>query len=169
MATIRCTKKLLNELPMKSIDETTLGNSIDSWHANLLWIDRRKCVLFTNDITLFSFLVPGLKKPDFQRFEEVFRLNLYKNLEKENISDSLTEDFLNLHRHVYIGKTNNRSVLGSMNDLAYQLKTDIYYDGGLSQVDMTSVNYELNRVPMKAIKYSVGIEEFINHLSSVDT
>lgn len=169
MATIRCTKKLLNELSVRSIDETESSNSIDSWHANLLWIDRRKCVLFTNDKTLFSFLVTGLKKPEFQQFEEVFRLNLFKNLTKENLPQSLTENFLNLHRQIMFGKTNNRSVLGSMNDLAYQLKSDIYYNGGLSKADMASVNHELNRVPMKAIKYGVGIEELINYLTSVDT
>ncbi|MCG6863181.1 MAG: hypothetical protein LJE70_18225, partial [Chromatiaceae bacterium] len=30
------------------------------WHCNLLRIERRKCVLFTHDETLFSFLLCGL-------------------------------------------------------------------------------------------------------------
>ena len=30
----------------------------ESWHANLLRIDRRKCVLFTQDATLYSVFVP---------------------------------------------------------------------------------------------------------------
>lgn len=52
---IHCTQKLLAEIPNNLID---LAASGDGWHANLLRIERRKCVLFTHDATLYSVFVP---------------------------------------------------------------------------------------------------------------
>ena len=37
------------------IDLVTTG---ESWHANLLRFDRRKCVLFTHDASLYSVFMP---------------------------------------------------------------------------------------------------------------
>ena len=68
---IRCTQKLLKELRVKPVESDVVSEA-ESWHANLLRIDRRKCVLFTHDTTLFSFLVPGLRRPDFDHFDVVF-------------------------------------------------------------------------------------------------
>ncbi len=65
MQPIHCTQKLLKELgkrgagvPQPEPQRGLLG----PWHANLIRIERRKCILFTNDLTLYSFLVPGVKK-----------------------------------------------------------------------------------------------------------
>lgn len=67
---IRCTQKLLKELQVKPLVPDAISD-IESRHANLLRIDKRKSVLFTHDITLFSFLVPGLLRPDFDHFDVV--------------------------------------------------------------------------------------------------
>ncbi|MCP3685597.1 MAG: hypothetical protein GY861_23345 [bacterium] len=165
MAIIRCTKKLLNELKIKQTEDIGQSYGIGNWHANLLWIDRRKCVLFTNDQTLFSFLVTGMKKPQFENFNEVFRLNLFKNLVNENLPQKQIEYMFNEHSEIQVTKTNNRSVLGSMNELAYQLECRIYDDGGLGIVDMTEINREVNRIPMSALgyKFSIGkLHEALN-------
>ena len=122
MAILRCTKKLLTELKTKPSEGAISSNELGRWHANLLRVDRRKCVLFTNDATLYSFLVPGIKKPQFENFTEVFGQNLFKNLLWENLPQKQIEIVLDEHREIIIAKTNNRSVLGSMNDLAFQLK-----------------------------------------------
>jgi len=79
MAILRCTQKLLSELKLKPSDGMQQPSELSGWHANLLRIDRRKCVLFTHNTTLYSFLVHRLKKPDFENFCEVFRQNLFKN------------------------------------------------------------------------------------------
>jgi len=94
MAILRCTKKLLSELKLKPSDSMQQPNELSSWHANLLRIDRRKCVLFTHDTTLYSFFVPGLKKSDFKNIREVFRQNLFKSLMAENLPQNTSKFFL---------------------------------------------------------------------------
>ncbi len=159
MATLRCTQKLLSELRQKPTGEAQSADVFGSWHANLLRIDRRKCVLFTHDQTLYTFFVPGLTKPHFQNFDEVFRQNLFKCLISENLPQKQIEIFLVDIREIEITKTNNRSVLGSMNDLTFHLKYQISDEGGLSGVDLSKLNYDINRIPMGAIKEIYSIYE----------
>ncbi len=167
MATLRCTKKLLSELGRKPSDETQYADEFGCWHANLLRIDRRKCVLFTHDKTLYTFFVPGLTKPHFQNFDEIFRQNLFKCLMSENLPQKHIEIFLDNIRKIEITKTNNRSVLGSMNDLTFQLKCQIADEGGLSGADISKLNHDLNRIPMSAIKEIYSIYELQNSLNKM--
>ena len=159
MAILRCTQKLLSELKLKPADSKEKHSDLSSWHANLLRIDRRKCVLFTHDTTLYSFFVPGLKKPDFKDFREVFRQNLFKSLMAENFSQKHIEIFLDDIREIEISKTNNRSVLGSMNDLTFQVRCQIADEGGIEIADITKLIHDLNRIPMSAIEETYSIYE----------
>lgn len=169
MALLRCTKKLLDELQTKPVAGPESVSRLSSWHANLLRLDRRKCVLFTNNATLYSFLVPGMKKPQFKCFEEVFGQQLFKSLVSEGFPQSQIEIILDDCREITVAKTNNRSVLGSMNDLAFQLKYRIEAVGGLGNIDLTELNHELNRIPMSAIKEFSSIDELRKLLTTLTT
>jgi Domain of unknown function (DUF6933) len=159
MAILRCTQKLLSELKLRPSDSIQQPDELSSWHANLLRIGRRKCVLFTHDTTLYSFFIPGLKKPDFENIREVFRQNFFKSLIVEDIPQKHIEIFLEANREIRISKTNNRSVLGSMNDLAFQLKDKIAYEGGIENTDITKLIHDINRIPMSAIEEIYSIYE----------
>ena len=129
------------------------------WHANLLTIDRRKCVLFTNDLTRYSLFVPYLRKPDFQRIEEVFGQNLFKSLLNEGLSQEHIELVLEEIKEIAITRTSNRSVLGTMNDLTNQITWRIQHEGGLGNTDISKLNMDLNRIPIRIDKsYEYGIK-----------
>ena len=159
MAIIRCTTKLLKELGANQLTGPGQSAGLWDWHANLLRIERKKWALFTNDQTLYSFFVRFVKRPLPPDFVKMFRLGLFKSLMADRFAESLVEYALKVHRNVVIAKTNSRSVLGSMNDLAFQLKCLIETKGGLARADLSEVNRELNRIPMSAIKYHVSIDE----------
>ena len=168
MATLRCTKKLLAELKIKPSDDVQPPSDFSSWHANLLRIERRKCVLFTHDQSLYTFFIPGLKKLHFQRFDEIFQQNLFKNLVEEELPQKHIEMFLDDTQEIKICKTSNRSVLGSMNDLAFQLQWYIADEGGLEYTDILKLNHDLKRIPMSAIKEIYSIRELKRVLEKRD-
>ena len=159
MAIIKCTTKLLNELGVKPANVPDQPPSLCDWHANMLWLDRKKYVLFTNDQTLYSLLMPWNKSPRSTNFMERFRLGLLNSLMSEGLAEVQIEYLLSEHTQVTITKTNSRSVLGSMNDLVIQIKSMIFGSGGLTDVNLSEVNRQLNRIPMSAIKYQVSIVE----------
>jgi len=137
------------------------------WHANLIRIARRKCILFTNDRTLYSFLVPGVKKKD--DFHDLFLMNLNAQLAAEGLRQGEILKALDEYTEIAIAPTSNRSVLGSMNDLVNQVEFLISRAGGLEKADMLRVNMMLNRVPMGALKYHYAIEKASELFGRTDT
>jgi len=163
---IRCTQKLLSELKTKPTNEENPRDPFWSWHANIFHIERRKCVLVTNDITLFTMFIPALKKPDFQTFYFIFVQHLFKNLLHEEIPQSQIEIVLSECKEIQYKKTNNRSVLGSMNDQKYQLEYIIQAEGGLARTNIYELNHKLNRNILSAIDYKYPIEMFAKQLKA---
>ncbi len=151
MQLIRCTQKLLKELAVPPVAIDNPPGTLGPWHANLLRIQRRKCVLFTNDSTLYSLFVPGLRKADFEQLPQVFGQSLFRALRLEDFSQQQIEVVLDEIEDLHFAKTNSRSVLGSMNDLAHQLTWIIDSMGGLDECSVDEVNHEINREPMSAI------------------
>jgi len=165
MAILRCTAKLLKELGVKPESLADQPPDLFGWHCNLLRLNRRKYVLFTNDQTLYSFLIRWSKAPQSPDFLERFRLGLFKSLMNERIAEPQIEYFLSKHKHLTVTKTNNRSVLGSMNDLTLQVKYRAYEYGELTDARLSGINRELNDIPMGAIKYNLSNVELKRRLA----
>lgn len=158
---IHCTQKLLAEIPDRLLDPSASG---ESWHANLLRIGRRKCVLFTHDTTLYSVFVPGLKKAEFERLDEVFGQRLFKALLWEEFPQTQIERMLEACRVIRFTRSNNRSVLGSMNDIRFHLGWHVEDDGGLASADLARLHHTLNRIPFSAVGHGYPVERLREYL-----
>ncbi|MDH5785915.1 MAG: hypothetical protein OEZ16_09970 [Chromatiales bacterium] len=154
---IRCTQKLLKELRITPQD-TDVVSEVGSWHANLLNFDRRKCVLFTHDMTLFSVFVAGLKRDDFDHIDHVFGQAMFKTLLLFDFSQQQIERMLDWSEHNSYTKTNNRSVLGSMKDMAFHIECVIADSGGLAHTDLADLHWRINRIPLKAAGYRFPLD-----------
>jgi len=163
---IRCTQKLLKELKKKPVNIEPLRSLLGGWHANLFYVERRKCVLVTNDSTLYTMFIPFLKKPDFQNFSFVFGQNLFKNLLHEGFNQNQIEAVLDEHETIKYSVTNNRSVLGSMNDQKFQLEYHIHDYGGLQSTPVYEINSKLNRNILRAIELGHPIDMLIDTLKN---
>jgi hypothetical protein len=161
-SSIHCTQKLLAEIPDHLIDPSASG---ESWHANLLRIDRRKCVLFTHDATLYSVFVPGLKKAEFGRLDGVFGQRLFKALLWDEFTQTQIERMLEACRVIRFTRSNNRSVLGSMNDIRFHIGLHVEDDGGLTHVDLVRLHHRLNRIPFSAVGYGYPVERLQEYLA----
>lgn len=162
MQLIRCTKKLQKEMGLKqsSLVETSSDTSfLGSWHANLIHIDRRKCILFVNDKTLFNFIAPDATRAQIRELDVLFRSYLSCVLSEEGIKLPQKAKFMAEAEEVAYSNTNNKSVLGSMNDLAFHYKLHINATGGVHSSSVPSIISQLNHMPMKAIKYAYPVDE----------
>lgn len=163
-SSIHCTQKLLAEIPARLIDPSASG---ESWHANLLRIDRRKCVLFTHDATLYSVFTPGLKKAEFERLGEVFGQRLFKALLWNEFTQTQIERMLEACRVIRFSRSSNRSVLGTMNDIRFHIKLHVENDGGLASVDLVQLHHRLNRIPFSALGYGYPVERLQEYLEGL--
>lgn len=59
---VRCTAKARTLLGVRELAE--VEPSDDDWYLNLLWFDRRKCLLLAHVGTLFPVFVADVRKAD---------------------------------------------------------------------------------------------------------
>jgi len=140
MIRLHCTKKLLAKLPLR--EDGRLRNQkpshyaandgaesrLSGWHANLILLQRRQCVLFVHDATRFPVFVPALKKADFAELDYWFADGFMNTLLKTGADDALMQ-----RAHAALGRlvcdTNcNRSVQGTMNQMAQDLEHKLWYE-----------------------------------------
>lgn len=162
MSIIRCTKKLQHEMGLKPVDLSTAepdSSALSSWHANLIYIARRKCILFVNDRTLFNFIAPDLRRVEIRDLAHIFRSYLTCVLNAERLPKEVVEQILSESPHISFGSTANRSVLGSMNDFVFHYRLHVLSVGGVHSAEVPSIIRRLNRMPMGALKYAFPIEE----------
>lgn len=161
MRIIHCTRKLLKELdvPLVEPDKISLPTErLGNWYANLLRIDRRKCVIFTNEKTLYTFLIPKVLKGNLKNIEEEFLIHLSYNLQNEGFGLEVINRIMQEYGKIGFAKTASKRVLGSMNELAYQYEFQIMRDGGIDNIKILQLNQRINRTPMGALKYGYPIE-----------
>ena len=161
MQLINCTGKLQKEMGLKKADlcETIPRFSyLGSWHANLLYINGRKCILFVNDKTLFNFIAADVSRAQIKDLGRLFKGMLQCVLSDEGFDEPLKEKILFEYDELGFAKTNSRSVLGSMNDLAFHYKILIQDAGGVHSYAVPAIIRQLNRMPLGAIEYRYPIE-----------
>lgn len=162
---IRCTRKLLEELSVQPADVADVS-PVSSWHANLLLIDRRKCAIVTHDLSLLTLFMPGLRRAAFDHFDDVFGQALFRTMRLFDFEQEKIERMLTWSRSNLYTTTNDRSVLGSMNDMAFHIRDYIDAFGGLSVADQDEISVRINRIPFKAIGFAYPVERLAALLDS---
>jgi hypothetical protein len=161
MQLIRCTKKLQKEMGLSANNLCNLpteNSFLGPWHANLIYIDRKKCVLFVNDKTLFNFIIPDLLRDQIRSLDTIFKSYLQCVLASEKFPDWFLAKSQAELEIISYGNTNSKRILGSMNDLAFHYKYNILYEGGVHNPAIPAIIQKMNRIPMGAIEYVSSIE-----------
>jgi len=161
MQLIRCTKKLQKEMGLKKSDisenepsESLLG----SWHANLIYIDGKKCLLFVNDRTLFNFIVADISRAQIRELSKIFKATLECVLATEGVPETAKTRIMSEYESIQYANTNSKSVIGSMNDLAFHYTHYIQSEGGVHSYSVPSIIQKMNRTPMGALEYVFPVE-----------
>lgn len=168
---VRCTRKLAVEIGLRPQDlsqSSAAPHFFEDWHANLLRIDHRKCLLLTDSKTLFTFLVPGIRRRDLIRFRDLLRAHLAETLFSHSIDLTLVPALREISGVVF-ARTNDRRVLGSMNEYASLYKCYIADMGGLRYTDIRELNKKMNETPMGTLRYDSAVEAVKRELQELAT
>ena len=154
MPLIRCTRKLLSEMEahVASSAGPAQAARLGDWYAHLLGIDRRKCIIFTSERTLLTFLAVGLNGDAIRDYAALFHAGLRRLLEGEGFAPGSIDRLLVEYRELALAPSTDRSVLGSLNDLAQMAAALIQRDGGLRACDLGTVHHLLNQSPMSRLR-----------------
>jgi hypothetical protein len=160
MPVIRCTSKLLANIDDPPVAAAAVASSaIGDWYSHIFTVERRKAILFINEPTLFVCLAIGVTKLDYRRIIPFFLDLLKRTLHQEGFDKDEAAWVLDQHKILAVGRTHDRSVLGSLNNRITDAKCIIEYKDGLDHCDMLALTHLLNETPMGPIGYSNGLEQ----------
>ncbi len=153
---LRCTKKLLAVIGPKLVAEPAPVPDAEDWYANLLWFDRRKCLLMTHSATLFTIFEPNVSAPELRDTDRL----VTRLVGRELASEGLPPDTFSgpEPENVVLARTADRSVLGCMNDMAFLCEIAIADSGGIAHTDLAELNQSLRRNINSARGYRPPIE-----------
>ena len=142
MIKIHATKKLLTKLPVNEQGflppdknaPTQQGNDteqaetlLSGWHTNLITLQRRNCILFVHDATRFPVFIPCLTKPDFAALDWHFHDVFMNTLIKIGADDAIMNRAGALLQPLRFDTDCNRSVQGTMNQMAGDIEYSLSY------------------------------------------
>lgn len=126
---VGCTKKLLEYLSCEIGEVDTQLDSLFSFTANLITVNRRKCIVVTNDASGCGFMIYGVTAKDKKRARELILQGLEHMLRSEHLSEALIAHYLQDCGDVLLTKTANRSAIAKNNRFAERvLFYDLYWD-----------------------------------------
>ena len=140
---LRCTAKALGLLGIRRPSLVEMPPSDDDWYLNLLWFDRRKCLLLTHAGTVFSIFVPDVRKTDVAPIGPCVVDAVEAALRAKGLPIDALGDLGS--GGVLITKTASRRVLGFMNEVALHIAYSVDRSGGLRGVDLFALNTQLQR------------------------
>lgn len=140
MINLYSTQKLIAKLPVNqgllpegeqlqtSLQQQVINNPLSGWHANLLTLQRRNCVLLVHNQTRFPVFMPGLTKKDFAALDFHFADGLMNTLLKVGANEEQMQTAQDLLAPLSIHKANNRSVQGTLNQMKGDIEHMLWYD-----------------------------------------
>jgi len=110
-------------------------NPLSGWHANLIVLQRRNCVLLVHDATRFPLFIKGLMKADFARFDELFADALMNTLLKLGANQPQLDSAAALLAPCRFDTDCNRSVQGTLNQMAGDIQHMLLFE----QADLDAI------------------------------
>jgi hypothetical protein len=159
MPTIKCTKKLGDRAGLKL--GPAAQRSDNDWHANIFVLDHRFYVIFCEDRSRFSVLAGPVVKADLQDLPQLLRENLARSLRSEGLSECSVECVLESLSGTITAKSDDRSVIGTINDNIWHVKIYAHEAGGVDRAGIDYLSKHLNHMPMAPLGWKYAIEAFI--------
>lgn len=140
MIQLHCTQKLFAKLPLdaggrlrfKHMQALAANDEPEStlsdWHANLIVLQRRNCVLFVHDSTRFPVLIKGLLKADFAELDWHFCDAFMNTLLKCGANDLQMQSAHQAIMPLACDTQCDRSVQGTLNRMKGDIEHLLWYD-----------------------------------------
>ncbi len=141
MIVIHATKKLYTKLPLDSQGGIVTkkpeppqegvaiaNNPLSGWHANLITLQRRNCVLLVHDATRFPLFIKSLVKSDFAELDWLFADALMNTLLKLDANQAQLDAVAALLAPCQFDTNCNRSVQGTMNQMKGDVEHTLWFN-----------------------------------------
>jgi hypothetical protein len=150
MYALRCTQRLLRKLRCQASpdDEARSTTALGDWFVREYNLGRHRLLLCSSSASLLTVVIPARNLPDMgiRLAAAVRELLVALGVPLEQINREIAE-----MGSARIARTNSRSVLGSMNDMAYM--ADAYLEGAVVPDGILAAELEMAETPCGPLGY----------------
>lgn len=160
MAQLRLTKKFATDMKVSKLELPSLVTAIlDDWFIDIIRVQRKKVAMVTHAKSLLTFLLPYEKVGGAKFVPDAIAVLLKKFLKESelNVSEEQINQIFSIS-HVFC-KTDNRKVLGHMNDFKRCIEVGIHYDGlSFDAIKWDDIMHSINNMPIGTQDYKYATE-----------
>jgi len=157
MVNIFCTKKLEGFV---TTEERTLESytSDNNWNAQLIFIDRKKCIYLIHKRTLYAFLILNISKKDLPNLDQLFLNGFIAQLKIDNLYNPVLDNYLKENYScIKLFKTDNdQKTLGTLRDGTSHLKFYIENEHDKIKAVNRHQHQTINIIPIGSRKFKCG-------------
>ncbi|MBN8564809.1 MAG: hypothetical protein J0L70_30210 [Leptolyngbya sp. UWPOB_LEPTO1] len=156
MPVIRCTQKLLTEIGSSGAENPELSDlPLDEWYANLVILDRQKCVVFINPATLFVAISYGKRRNELRQLQQILMESLRQALTAEEVEAGVIDRVVQRLEAAPIAETQDRKTLGCLNDVIRHFKW--LSEREVPETKIKGVVKMLNRIPWVRTQFGYAL------------
>jgi len=162
---LRCTAKLGRALPFDLNSEVpdTIPR-LNQWHARLVDLGRRNFVLVTNSETLYSVVLLDVDEDTLYGFDDIVLEAIAEQVLHDELIKADSPDEAIAPRAVLLDRSDDRRVLGSMNDLS-RLAEGVLERSWGTRIRERQLASDLNQSPMSLLDMDVPLDRMRTALS----
>ncbi len=131
MPRIYCTKKLEGFIGNveQDLPSDIIHRSLMDWNAHLFFVERKKCIVFVNNLTAYSVFIIDILKKDLKNIDVLFYSRLIEQLKHDKIigKDGSYESLFPLEEMKFIKTNNDRKIIGRINDSVEMFKSHLFH------------------------------------------
>jgi hypothetical protein len=147
MPLFRITKKLATALRIKQVALSVESTRPEyEWFADLFYVERKKCIIWVDRPTLFTFVRPAVVAAELREFHPLFRYEFRTAIASMALPESLIDHF-GIYQPEAYAPTNERAVVGSMLDHRKIFKLWLTSKVGLSEPTFERLTRCLTKSP----------------------
>jgi len=150
------TTKKLEKLIKKRIEKRTLivENIFGKWNASVLYIARKKCLIFVNSKSFYSVIIPRFSTTELDKIHLLFLENFYAQLDFEKIKTDAEFLVDNVGELKFYSTDNDKKMTGIINYNISKIDYLKYEYEIFNSSVIRELTEKLNLTPFKQLNWS---------------
>jgi hypothetical protein len=151
MVTLRCTRKLCKFLEIVPVEmpEPPTG-ALGDWYANLVPTYAGDLIIFVNERSLITVAVPVWES---ENLIPIFRARVVNLLMMIGVPQKVIDSEISHLDPVQFARTASRSLLGSMNDIAWNYQVISEEADYIAHTNLSIAEHKLSQMPSGPLNY----------------
>lgn len=170
MFVIGATNKLQDQLnyTIEDAEQYKEVPAINQWTANLITLNRRKCLILMNHQTGLNLTLFGLRKQQFDHLDSVIKGSLRQLLQTLDVDPGIIEKMEKESNEIVYTKTSDRQIRGMMNEMKMMVEAKIEGQS-FEEIDAVDINIHLNEFEFSSLKHTTPIKTFVKFFEESST